>query len=138
MRARQEISEDYMHLIRRCALMPIHSRSQLKQAVAMVDELSDRLKDLSSAERAYFDVLCDLVKDYETKRHWKTEQLKPADALKYLMDANGLTLKDLVPIVRHKSHLSAFLNGKRGLSKANALRLAERFKVSPVLFLQEG
>jgi HTH-type transcriptional regulator/antitoxin HigA len=51
------------------------------------------------------------------------------------MDINGLNQSDLAPIVGYKSNLSAFLAGKRGLSKAVALKLAERFKVSPAIFL---
>jgi HTH-type transcriptional regulator/antitoxin HigA len=135
MSAVQAISEDYMNLIRRFPLMPIRKKIQLKQAANLVDELSDRLSALSRDERAYFDVLCDLIKHYESEQ-FKPDAVTPAEALKYLMEINNLTLNDLVPVVHHKSHLSAFLHGKRSLSKANALRLAERFKVSPALFLR--
>lgn len=134
MSAMEAIDEDYMNLIRRFPLMPIRSKTQLKRAAEVVDELSDRLASLSMGERAYFDVLCDLIQRFESERS-KPINVGPAEALRYLMEVNGLTLNDLVPIVRHKSHLSAFLNGKRQLSKANAARLAERFHVSPALFL---
>ncbi len=42
----------------------------------------------------------------------------------------------LAPVVRHKSNLSAFLNGHRGLSHENAGKLGAFFKVDPVLFLR--
>lgn len=132
--AMQAISKEYMSLIHRFPLMPIQTKVQLKRAAAVVDDLSDRLAHLSQSERAYFDVLCDLIKHYE-KNAYPYQRLTPAEALKYLMDVNGLALKDLTPVVRHGSHLSAFLHGKRGLSKANAVRLGEYFSVSPVLFL---
>lgn len=136
MSAMRAISEEYMSLIRRLPLMPICTKTQLKEATVVIDELSDRIEQLSKDERAYFDVLCDLVKHYESTNMRAVDHLEPVEALKYLMEVNGLTLSDLVPVVRHKSHLSAFLNNKRGLSKANAIRLADRFKVSPALFLK--
>lgn len=136
MSAMQAIDPDYMNLISRFALMPIRTKSQIKQATDLVDELSDRLETLTKPERAYFDVLCDLIKHYESENCRAIEKLSPVEALGYLMEVNRLKLSDLVPIVRHKSHLSAFLNGKRGLSKANALRLAEYFKVSAQIFLE--
>jgi HTH-type transcriptional regulator / antitoxin HigA len=132
--AMQAVSKDYMGLIHKFPLMPIQTKAQLKRAAAMVDDLSDRLTHLSQFERAYFDVLCDLIKHYE-KKTYPYERLEPVEVLKYLMDVNGLTLKDLTPAVRHSSHLSAFLNRKRGLSKANAVRLGDYFRVSPALFL---
>ena len=136
MNTTQVVYKKYMGLINKFALMPIRTKSQLKQAASIIDELSDRLNSLSTDERAYFDVLCELVKSYESKHCQPTIKMTAAEALKYLMEANNLTLTDLAPIVRHKSHLSAFLSGSRGLSKANALKLAEMFKVSPKLFLQ--
>lgn len=135
MSAVQAVGEDYMSLIRRFPLVPIRTKAQLKRAASLVDELSDRVRSLSRSERAYFDVLCDLVKHYENEQY-KPSAVSPAEALKYLMEVNGLTLNDLVPVVRHKSHLSAFLNGKRSLSKANAIRLAAHFRVSPLLFME--
>jgi len=131
------VSEEYLNLIRKFPLMPIRTNNQLRQAAKVVDQLSDQLPHLSSSERAYFDVLCDLIKHFEDEQY-KPGDVTPREALKYLMEVNGLNLNDLVPIVRHKSHLSAFLNGKRSLSKGNALRLAERFKVSPALFLSDA
>ncbi len=134
MSAVQIVSEKYMNLVRRFPLIPIRNKSHLHLAAKIVDELSDRLEDLYIDERQYFDVLCDLIKHYESSIYSRAK-LTPSEALKFLMKENKLKLTDLTPIVRHKSHLSAFLNDKRGLSKANAVRLANHFKVSPALFL---
>ncbi len=130
----QRLDENYMRLIRKFPLMPIRTKAELARAVDMVDRLSDRLDQLSVSERAYFDVLCNVIKAYESQRY-KPRYIDPREALKYLMEENGLTLTDLVPVVKHKSHLSAFLNGHRGLSKTNAVRLAAHFKISPEIFL---
>jgi antitoxin component HigA of HigAB toxin-antitoxin module len=51
------------------------------------------------------------------------------------MQEHGLRQVDLLPYVKHKTHLSAFLKGKRNLSKSAAAKLGARFKVDPMLFL---
>lgn len=130
----REASKEYMQLARRFPLVPIRNLNQFKRAIELVKELGLR-SDLVEEEHGYFLVLCDLVEDYERKRILLGEETTPSEALKYLMEVNGLSQKDLVDLVGYKSHLSAFLNGKRGLSKAAAVRLGERFKVSPMLFL---
>ncbi len=116
--------------------MPIRSRTQLRLASQLVDELSDRLDSLTAGERAYFDVLCDLIKHYEDTIYKPPRYLVGAEALKFLLEQNHLTQADLA---RERGmprlHLSAFLAGTKELSKGNALKLAERFRVSPALFL---
>ena len=56
----------------------------------------------------------------------------PAEMLEFLMEENGLKPADL-PIPA--SRVSEILAGKRDISKAQAIALAERFKVSPAVFI---
>ena len=56
----------YLKLIRRFPLRPIRSDADLDRAIAMVDALAARIKDLTPDERDYLDVLADLVEKYET------------------------------------------------------------------------
>ncbi len=59
-----------------------------------------------------------------------------AEALAFLMQENGLTQSALARETGlDQGHLSAFLSGKRGLSKAAAMTLARRFSVSAETFL---
>ena len=127
-------TREYIRLAQRFALLPIRDGKHLQEAVLVAKELASKQK-ISEEERGYFLVLCELIESYEKKLGRLGPRTTPAQALKYLMEVNGLSQVDLVPIVGHKSHLSAFLNGKRGLSKSNAIKLAQRFKVSPMLFL---
>jgi HTH-type transcriptional regulator / antitoxin HigA len=127
-------TREYMNLAERFPLVPIANKQHLKEAIAVAKELASR-ESLRKEEHGYFLVLSDLIESYEKKSGRLGAKTTPAQALRYLMEENGLTQTDLVPIVGHKSHLSAFLHGKRGLSKTNAIKLAQRFKVSPMLFL---
>jgi HTH-type transcriptional regulator/antitoxin HigA len=123
-----------MNLIRRFPLMFIRDKSQWIDASQLVDELSKRLSTLSTSERAYFDVLCDLIRHYESD-DLLHDHIVPQQALRYLMEINDLTADDLLSVVKDKSLLSGFLNGHIELTEADAIRLGERFKVSPALFL---
>ncbi|HMJ62880.1 MAG TPA: helix-turn-helix domain-containing protein [Bryobacteraceae bacterium] len=80
-------------------------------------------------------LLAALIEDYERKR-WPRKRPKssPSEMLAFLMEENGLKQTDLSDIAP-QSNISAILRGKRSISKAIALRLAKRFRVSPELFL---
>jgi HTH-type transcriptional regulator / antitoxin HigA len=55
--------------------------------------------------------------------------------ISHLMEARGLTPKDLWPMFGSKGVASEVLNGKRAVSKAQAKKLAEFFHVSPAVFI---
>jgi len=59
----------------------------------------------------------------------------PLGALEYLMESNGLKAIDLGSIFGGRGRVSDVLSGRRGISKAQAKRLAERFHVSSAVFI---
>jgi antitoxin component HigA of HigAB toxin-antitoxin module len=129
-----ENDKDYMDLIRRFPLLFIKNECQWRDASTLVEELSKRLSNLSASERGYFDVLCDLIRHYESADTLQ-DNIVPQQALRYLMEINDLTTDDLLSTVNDKSLLSGFLKGRKELTQAAAIRLGERFKVSAALFL---
>jgi HTH-type transcriptional regulator / antitoxin HigA len=136
MKGVDKVSAKYISLIKRFPLAPIKDEDTCDEAVEMMQELTDRFEALTVDERNYLCVLGDLISAYEQKHALPpAKDMGAAEALRYLMEINGLRQADLVSIVGYKSHLSAFLSGKRGLSVDNAIKLAERFKVDPMLFL---
>lgn len=60
---------------------------------------------------------------------------KPAEVLRLLMDANDLTQHDLGAELGGQSVVSAVLAGKRAINARQARALAERFAVSPAVFI---
>ncbi len=130
-----KVDNTYMELVREFPLVPLRRKAQFEKAIAVMKSLVYRRSSLTQGEADYLAVLGDLIIQYEKRLPRITPEISPRETLRYLMDANGLTQSDLVEFVGHKSNLSAFLNGHRGLSKRAACRLGERFKVSPSLFL---
>ncbi|MGD9681646.1 MAG: type II toxin-antitoxin system HigA family antitoxin [Candidatus Obscuribacterales bacterium] len=128
--------DGYMRLVIEFPLVPIRSDEQAEQAARKMKELAYRRSELSPGELDYLGVLGSLIAEYEKKLPGLSPEMSPREALAFLMQENDLKQTDLVELVGHKSNLSAFLNGNRGLSKRAAIRLADFFKVSPGLFLQ--
>jgi HTH-type transcriptional regulator/antitoxin HigA len=79
------------------------------------------------------DYLADQIRIYEDA-HVKIPDAAPRDILRFLMQQHGLKQSDLADCVP-QSHVSAILNGKRGISKDVAKALAKRFHVKADVFL---
>ena len=128
------VGEAYLKLIHEFPLRPLRSDADLDRAIAMIDALTDR-QDLTQEEEEYLEVLSRLVEDYEDE-HDPLPRLSGVEALRYLLEENGLTQARLsdetgIPVAT----LSEILNGKRGISAKVRAALAERFKVAPAFFV---
>ena len=131
----QRVDLEYFELVKAFPLVPIRDDKHLSQAVKVMKKLAFKREELSRGAADYLTVLGDLMAVYERRIPHLGTELTPAEAVQYLLDVNGLSQKDIVSFVGHKSNLSAFLAGQRGLSKVAAARLAAYFSVSPALFL---
>lgn len=129
------IDRSYVELVMKFPLVPLRRKSQFEAAVKIMKDLAYRMDSLTSGEADYLAVLGDLIAQYEKQLRRLADEMTPQEALAYLMKANGLAQSELVEHVGHKSNLSAFLSGRRGLSKLSARKLADHFNVSPALFL---
>ena len=125
--------EQYLALVRAFPLVSIHSDAHLDEAVAVIDQLLD-IPKRSIAEEEYLQALTDLVAVYEDA-HVVFPTVSGLDALRYLMEENGLTQADLVPDFGTRSIVSEVLAGKRHLALTHIARLAERFGVPADVFI---
>jgi HTH-type transcriptional regulator/antitoxin HigA len=124
----------YLELIRRFPLRPIRSDADLAAAIAMVDELAGR-ESLLAEEEDYLEVLSRLIEAYEAETD-PIPAMSAVEALRYLLGENGLTQAQLANETGLAvATLSEILNGKRGISAKVRAVLAERFRVSPSLFV---
>jgi HTH-type transcriptional regulator / antitoxin HigA len=89
---------------------------------------------LSPEEDKLLELLSLLVEEYEDK-HYPIPEASPNEILKFLMEQKDLKQKDLLPIFGSTGITSEVVNGKRSISKAQAKKLAEFFKVSVELFI---
>jgi len=128
----------YVQLSRENRLSPIATASEHKKALKSIGLLAGT--DMGTRQRAWFESLCVLVEDYERKNHTiDTSGVTPLEALEFLLEENGMSGSDLGRLLGgegSRSLGSKILRGERELSKSHIKTLAERFKVSPALFLE--
>ena len=58
----------------------------------------------------------------------------PIDVLRFLLDQNGLSQRDMAAELGSESTVSLVLSGKRRLNRDHIARLSRRFHVSPSVF----
>jgi HTH-type transcriptional regulator/antitoxin HigA len=75
-----------------------------------------------------------LIAEYE-KEHFPFESTTGIETLKYLMEEKGIKQSDLKEI-GSQGVVSEILNGKRALNVRQITQLAERFNVSPTVFIK--
>jgi HTH-type transcriptional regulator/antitoxin HigA len=127
--------DSYMDcLVKFLPLTSIKNDEHLAYASAVVDELI--AMDRDSGQEEYLDALTDLIEAYEDN-HVEIEESTPQEMLKHLIAARGLTQSAVATSAGvSKSTISEILSGKDRVSKKIALKLADFFSVSPVLFLK--
>ncbi|WP_373513657.1 type II toxin-antitoxin system HigA family antitoxin [Persicitalea sp.] len=95
------------------ALKPIKSEEDYDAVMDEISKLWDCPPD--SAEADLLEVLSILVEDYESKHH-AIQPLDPIEAIKYRMEEEDLSQKDLVKYFGSKERVSEVLNRKRPLT----------------------
>jgi HTH-type transcriptional regulator/antitoxin HigA len=75
-----------------------------------------------------------LIQDYDDKHH-PLPAVPPNEAVRILMEQRGLRQADLVEAVGSRAQVSDLISGRRGISKAQAKRLAGFFHVPADLFI---
>lgn len=114
----------------------IETEEENERALAIVWELMKKGENnLSPEEDRLFRLLTRLIEDYEDKTYPMGDSATPLDTLKSLISEHDLKQKDLVEVFGTQSVVSEVLNGKRGISKTHARRLADRFHVPGDLFI---
>lgn len=97
-------------------------------------DMLEETRPLDAEERELQLLLAHLCTEYED-RTVAPPQSAPLDVLRFLMEQSGLRPVDLVDVFGSRAVTSQVLNGKRGISKAHARRLAGRFRLSVDAFI---
>ncbi|MGD0134823.1 MAG: transcriptional regulator [Bryobacteraceae bacterium] len=112
----------------------VRTEADNKRALAAVEGLMWRRR--TPEEDALLDVLTDLIERFECKAFaGRWHDPAPHETIRFLMEQNGLSQKDLWESLGGKSHTSEILNGKRKVSIRQASVLGKRFNVTPSLFV---
>ena len=115
----------------------ISSEAELERLTEEVDRLMTKgIKqgDLSPEEENLLELLAILIESYEDE-HYPMPEMSPNEFLKCLMEERDVKQSDLLHVFGSSGVASEVVNGKRSISKAQAKKLAEIFKVSVELFI---
>jgi HTH-type transcriptional regulator/antitoxin HigA len=107
-------------------LRPIRTEADYEAALAEVECLWGA-KSGTAGDR--LDILATLIDAYEAE-HYPMDPPDPIEAIKFRMEQQGLTRKDLEPIIGTRTRVAEVLNRKRGLSIDMIRRLHERLGIS--------
>jgi HTH-type transcriptional regulator / antitoxin HigA len=81
------------------------------------------------------DVLATLIDAYEAA-HYPMDPPDPVEAIKFRMEQQGLTRKDLQPLIGTRTRVAEVLNRKRGLSIGMIRRLHKALGISAEVLIR--
>ena len=115
-------------------VLTVRTEADYDSAVARLNDLLDAVgDDMGHPLYGLLDTLGTLIRAYEDE-HVTLPNATGIEALQYLMEEHGLTQSDL-PEVGSQGVVSEPLRGKRRLNIRQIQALAERFHVSPAVFI---
>jgi HTH-type transcriptional regulator/antitoxin HigA len=125
---------EYQRLLAETLPVVIHTEQENARALAIIWKLVEKGENqLSEEEGQLLELLAVLVEEYED-RAYPIPKSDPHKMLAYLLEEKGLKPHDLWSLLP-KSRVSEILSGKRSISKAQAKKLSEFFRVPADLFL---
>ena len=101
-------------------IKPIRTKADYKSALKTVESLM--MAKARTPEGDWLDVLVTLVEAYE-RQHFPMELPDAVEAIKFRMDQQGLTPKDLEPLIGRSNRVYEVLNRKRSLTLAMVQKL---------------
>jgi HTH-type transcriptional regulator/antitoxin HigA len=107
---------------------PIRTEADYQAALKAVSPLFDSEPDPDSEEGARFDAMCTLIEAYERK-HYPIDPPDPIEAIKFRMEQQGLTAKDLQPMIGGLNRVYEVLARKRPLTMPMIRRLHQQLGI---------
>jgi len=125
-------TNQYVELLQKFPPRPVTSETEFEATQTVINQLLDK-SELTPDEEDYLDVLGTLIYNYEQQQEIIPD-IYGIELLKFLLEERDLKQKDLVPIFKTESIVSAVLNGKRQLTSRHIQELAAFFHLSPSVF----
>lgn len=114
-------------------LKPIRTEADHAAAMAEVARLWGAKVGTPDGDR--LDVLATLIDAYEAKHH-AMDSPDPIEAIRFRMEQQGLTRKDLEPIIGARNRVAEVLNGKRKLSIDMIRKLHEHLGIAAEVLIR--
>src|SRR6195256_6133289 len=112
---------------------PIRSKKDYEAALKEVERLWGA--KLGTAEGDRLDVLATLIDAYEGA-HSPMDPPDPVEAIKFRMEQQGLTRKDLEPLIGTRTRVAEILNRRRSLSIGMIRRLHAQLGISAEVLIR--
>ena len=112
---------------------PIRSAADHRAAMAEVKRLWGAKNGTPNGDR--LDVLATLI-DVDEAQHEPIDRPDPIEAIRFRMEQQGLTRKDLEPLLGTRTRVSEVLNRKRALSIGMIRRLHAKLGISAEVLIR--
>ncbi|MBV9945350.1 MAG: helix-turn-helix domain-containing protein [Myxococcales bacterium] len=116
-------------------IKPIHTKADHKAALTEIERLWDAAPGTPEFDK--LDVLGTLVDAYE-RAHTPLLPPDPVEAIKFRLEQQGRTRKDLEPILGTRARVSEILNGQRSLTLAMIRALHRELELPLDALVAEG
>lgn len=114
-------------------LKPIRTKADYKNALAEIERLWGAKSGTPKGDR--LDVLATLIDAYEAK-HYSMDPPDPIEAIQFRMEQQGMTRKDLEPLLGSRARVAEVMNRKRNLSIDMIRRLHEALEISAEVLIR--
>ncbi len=114
-------------------LKPIRNEQDYQNALILLKELWGAKEGTPESDR--LEILVTLIDAYEAVHH-PIDLPDPIDAILFRMEQQGLTRKDLEPILGSRGRVAEILNRKRSLSLEMIRRLHEHLGIPTDILIQ--
>ena len=114
-------------------IKPIRAEEDYEAALAEVERLWGARSGTPEGDK--LDVLATLIDVYESE-HDPIDPPDPIEAIKFRMEQQGLTRKDLEGILGSRTRIAEVLNRRRGLSINMIRRLHDRLGISAEVLIR--
>ena len=112
---------------------PIRTKKDYEIALKEFETLWGARSGTPKGDR--LDVLATLIDAYENEHH-PMDPPDPVEAIKFRMEQQGLTRKDLEPLIGTRTRVAEILNRKRSLSIGMIRRLHESLGISAEVLIR--
>ena len=116
-------------------IAPIKSQRDYLRALKEIEGLMGARRNTPEGDR--LDVLVTLVEVWEAKRY-PMDLPDAVEAIKYHMEARGLTPRDLIPFIGSRNRVYEILSRKRPLTLAMVRRLHEGLGIPAESLLKQS
>ena len=114
-------------------IKPIKTENDYHEALKETEKLLFAQKDTPQGDR--LDVLVTLIEAYEEKHH-PILPPEPVEAIIHQMESQGLSRKDLIPLIGSRARVSEILNKKRSLSITMIRELQKGLGISAEILIK--